>query len=452
MTTSWESNDMYYNYAIPTFVESGFNVNDREIVIELEETTDGNPYVLDCNFILHNHDVTIKGKGINKTKLIFNKNIDIHLDDSVLNFKGSFGNEISVKIMDLCIESNVSLSDLNSGSTNLITKPTHVIKCYHVKSFVMQNVSINVKNIITTCLDIRRGYNIDISNCSFANYNRRSAGGNIWLRGDTENVSIKHCDFYKYGADEMIGIWGCNSFQGENEIPQDILPINEIHKKNIHITHNRLFCQDENGGPNTNAIISEGDSTWNGSTERLITIFTNQDDNKVKINELVSVPRDVPCSYFINDIQISNNDIYINAPIAHLFTIALDKYTAYKDIAIRNNTIRYGTWQLTGCDSDYKGLADFSIRYDTIYNNSELPGDYDLTSDEPFIITCNTIICGCNVCNMQPNNGLSYSVDNHTCLDFNGVTVLFNRNHIFYTRGNYRATRTTRIASKRFLV
>ncbi len=448
MASHWLSNDLFDYFVLPSFLEDPnngnqpiINMTNREIVIDLEETTDDTPYVIDWNLLVHNHDVTIRGKGIKKTRLVFRKTINMEADDAVFNFKGSFGNEISVKIMDLSIESEVNPSDISNDGNRLTTRDTHVIKCYHVKSFVMKNVSIIAKNIKTTCLDIRRGFNIDICHCSFANYNRRCAGGNVWLRGDLENVSISHCDFYKYGEDELISIWGSNNFQGENEIP-DWVPsnVNEIHKKNIHISHNRIFCQDENGGLNTSAIIPEGDSTWNGSIERLITIFTNQDDNTMKVlvnEEYVSVPRVIPCSYIINDIQISNNEIYINAPIAHLLTIALDKHTKYKEIAIKDNVIKYGNWQLTGSNSDYKELVDFNIYYDTLYDYSQILGDYDLTSDEPFLISGNSIICGCNVRNMQTKNGQTYPVDNHICLDINGVVVMFHGNLINYTRDAY---------------
>lgn len=448
MASHWNNNiDLYH--ALPTFLENdaqgfnpyGFSIDDKEIVIELNETTDDNPYVLDWNFLLNNHDITIKGKGVDKTKLVFYKNVNLHNDDSVLNFRGSFGNEINVKITDLSIESIISpedvIEDMNTdfgdNKMHMAVNNTYVIKCYHVKSLVMRNVCIKVQNVKTTCLDIRRGSNIDISCCTFANYNACSAGGNIWLRGDLRDVSIRHCDFYKFGADEMIGIWGSNNFQGENEIPGNDPSINEIHKKNIHITHNRIYCQSMNGD-SSGVIINEGESqTWNGSCERFITVYTTQKDNKVKNENDELIQRDVPCSYFLSDIKFTDNEIYINAPVFYLFTIALDKHTAYKDIAFDNNIIRYGTWTL----KTNRSLVDFNVLYDTQYDYSQIPGDYNLTSDEPFSISGNTIYCGSNMYYEQTKNGATFSVDNHICLLINGTIVLFNNNLINCTRSDY---------------
>ena len=58
MASHWHNNiDLYH--ALPTFLENdaqgfnpyGFSIDDKEIVIELNETTDDNPYVLDWNFL-----------------------------------------------------------------------------------------------------------------------------------------------------------------------------------------------------------------------------------------------------------------------------------------------------------------------------------------------------------------------------------------------------------------
>ena len=430
-----ENNNDFYNYALPTFLEGLIDINDKEIVIELYE----NDFLLDRNFFMYGHDITIKGCGIDKTRLIFDK--DIVLDhDAILNFKGDFGQEINVKFMDLSIISNVAATDIPTdsiGGTRITNEETYVVKCCHVKSLIMHNVNINVENIKTTCLDVRRGYNIDIRNCVFANYNRRDTGGGIWLRGDTENVSIKHCDFYKYGANEVIGIWGSNNFVGVNEIPESKLQagINEILKKNIHITHNRIYCQDSNGGEHNEPIITDSNGQWSGINERFIAVYTTQDDNLELINE-ERVQRTIPCSYTINDLQLANNEIFINSPIAHLITVALDKYTTFKDIAINNNIIHYGQWLVTGCPSNTLVLVDFNISYDTVYDYSSIPGSYDLTSDEPFIIKGNTIICGCNVKNEKESGNNLNTEDNHRCLEINGVRVFFDENTIKYTRGD----------------
>ena len=427
-----------YNFSLPTFLEGAEGRSIREAVINLGN----NVYNMDYSLVLKNHDVTIRGNGQNNTVIRIGNNISlgngIH---SIFKIFGEFDEntdeKIAVEISDLTIMTDVSQQEANSHSSDLTQNVTHILEFRNLRSLVMRNVRIISKNIVTTCIDIRRGYNIDIRNCTFANYNRCSAGGVLWLRGDTVNVTVENCDFYKYGGDEILGIWGTNNFEGYNIISAEnqLAGINEIHKKNINIRHNRIYSQDENGGENHESIITESGSTWNGCIERFITLYTNQTSNTVSGGSLNSIP----CHYILNGIHFDNNEFYINSPIRFLFTIALDKYTTFKDISINNNIIKYGTWTVDGVSYINKSLTDFIIQFDTQYDNSPIPGNYDLTSDEVFRINGNTIECGSNA-RYSENN---YYVDDHRCLDVTGVHVIFNENHIVFSRGDYSEDEAT---------
>lgn len=414
----------FFDYSIPTFLENNVTISNKDIVIELVAGS----FTLDYNILFHNHNVIIKGAGQGITILNINENIDCY-GDSLICLKGEAGDEISVSVSDLTIQSNVTQLQANQRNYKLTQDESFLIKCYHVKSFKMRNVTINVQNIETTCLNVRRGYNIEISECTFINYNRRWTGGGIWLQGDLENITIEDNDFYKYGNDEVIGIWGSNNFVGTNDA-------DEINKKNINICYNRIYCQDENGGENTSSIIDENSEDWEGNCQRFITIYTSQRDNVELVNEN-HVQRSTPCLYTVNGIHIMNNEITINAPIDYLFTIAFDKYTEFKDISIRNNIINYGSWLVTGDTPGSKGVEDFNIGYDTTFGSSNIPGGYDQTSHEAFLIEGNTITCGCNVRNTHTYNNEPCYVDCHRCLEINGVDVLFNKNRILYTRDTF---------------
>ena len=212
----------------------------------------------------------------------------------------------------------------------------------------------------------------------------------------------------------------------------------EISKKNVEIRYNRFYCQDDNGGQNIDSIITEtGDrGTWDGCNQRFIAVYTNQDSNKVKnaLDEIVL--SSTPCHQAINGIHFYNNEFHINAPLSHLFTAAFDKYTTFKDIAFRNNTIDYAGWTVEGSSSNFKELMDFCVFYDTGYA-SELDGDYDGFSEEPFYITGNTITCGSNIRNVRTKNGIQFYVDNHIIVDFKGTKVFFNKNTVICTREEY---------------
>lgn len=415
-------------YSLPTVLEGTIDATKKEIIIEFVEGL----FILDYGLMFYDHDIVIKGAGMGKTVLKIDESqgfIDYD-DNAIFNFQGEdIGSTfcpINVRIEDLTIMTNISKQETEGNSQSIIAhNVSFLIKCYNVSSLVMHNVEIQASNLETTCLDVCRGSNIDIRDCVFANYNRRWKGGCIWLRGDIENVIIADNDIYKYGNDELIGIWGSNNYYGSNYA-------DTISKKNINICFNRIYCQDDNGGENSDAIIEETvddrPGPWDGCNQRFITIYANQNDNEIRVNHQ-STPRETPCLYTINGVHITNNEFFINTPIDYLLTIAFDKYTTHKDISIKNNIIKYGNWSETG------KLVDFSINYDTQFSSSQ-SGDFALFSDEVFSVIGNTIIGGRNKYYQENNNPQRY-IDDHRCLEFNGVVVQFDHNIINYSRADY---------------
>lgn len=430
-----QNSNLFNCYSLPSFLDGPAFANDN-IIIELGKGY----YTLDYSLLYYQHNVTIKGQGRDKTTLIIPKNIQCQ-DDAIINLQGLYkttpGSEadikISVNISGLTIQTDVTKEEAESHTNDLTNRETYIIKCYNVDSFVMRDVRICAENLETTCLDIRRGFNIDIRDCEFINRNRRLTGGNIWLRGDIENVIIENNVFYKYGNDEVIALYGSNSFVGYNVS-------SAISKKNVVIRQNRIFCQDVTGEANSSEIISEGGGSWDGINQRLITVITNQDDNKVLVNNNI-VQSSTPCTHTIDNIRFENNEIIINAPVSHLVTVALDKYTDFKDIAIKDNVISYGNWTVDNSNSGWKELIDFCIYYDTQFGTS-LVDSYDQYSDEPFLITGNTITCGTNArnnCNLA--NG-TYE-DNHICVHIRGAKVVFNDNHVLCRREAFTSDENT---------
>ena len=225
-----QSSNPFLDYCIPTFLVNNIDITNESIIIELGE----GEYTLDYGILLHQHNVVIKGCGKDKTTLKIPENIEYSYDDAIIDLQGDYhisqgvetDKRISVTIIGLTIETNVTRSQALAHDNDLTSDESFLIKCYNVKSFVMRDVKIKAENVETTCLDIRRGFNIDIRGCEFINHNRRWTGGNIWLQGDIENVFIEHNDFYKYGNDEVVGIYDVNNFVGVNDS-------DEISKKNI---------------------------------------------------------------------------------------------------------------------------------------------------------------------------------------------------------------------------
>lgn len=428
------------DHTLPTFLENlaniQFSVIDNDIVIELGEGT----FTMDYNLYFHYHNITIKGQGRDKTKLIIPEDID-YIDDGIIHLQGLYKPKdspisdirIAVSIIGLTIEAIVTKEQAIAKSHRLTQFSSYLIKCYNVSSFVMRDVRIISENLATTSIDIRRGFNIDIRGCEFINNNRRWVGGNIWLRGDLDNVVIEDNDFYKYGNDEAIAIYDLNDFVGVND--SDL-----ITKKDINIRFNRFYCQDNNGGANPEGKIPEyGDrGTWSGCNERFIACFTNQENNKEYDANQNKVPRSTPCYHIINGIHIDNNEFHINAPMSHLVTIAFDKYTTHKDVNVNNNMVNYGTWTVEGDSTSWEELMDFCVYYDTKYDTA-IEDDYNGFTDEPFFIKGNTIICGSNIRNTNHGTSSNYE-DNHICVDIKGTKVIFDDNRVICIREDYDST------------
>lgn len=94
--------------------------------------------------------------------------------------------------------------------------------------------------------------NVEITNCEFKNYNARRIGGNIWMCQRVKNVNIVNNDFYKYGNDENIGIWGDSLLNREENnlyksketllgLDDDAFANRQLDFEHIHIKNNRFF-------------------------------------------------------------------------------------------------------------------------------------------------------------------------------------------------------------------
>ena len=368
---------------------------------------------MDKNILFHNHNVIIKGMGPEHTKLIIPRNMNL-AGNGWIGLEG-LSKEISVSISDLSIEFDDTLyaAGRPEEDSRYIQNETAVIKCKSLKSLLMRNVHIHVHDLPTTCIDIHRGRNLEIKENMFANYNRCQIGGIIWLKDEMENVSIEHNDFYKYGEDEVIALYDVKNSDD----------FQSISRKDINICYNRFYCQNENGGySSTQELIQTG---WDGYINRFISLLINQSDSRAIIHHI------------INGIHFDNNQFYINAPISYLITIAIDKYSIFKDITVNNNVIQYGSWMVIHGDNDihkWLTIGDFNVIYDTQYD-SDYEDDYDSNTIEPVVIDGNSIYCGPNMKKMDNN----IYEDMHICLDVNGAKVVFNNNLIQCTREAYTA-------------
>lgn len=155
-------------------------------------------------------NTVIRGSGIDRTSIVLNNGIDSNgfkafTDDAFLMFHGKLDYPISVGISDLTIKlmehKGIWWHDANKTSEKL------AVKIYHANHVDIHNVNSFLYHAIITNYDLRVCSNVSINDCIISNYNNAEVGGNLWLRGETHNVSITRNKFYKYGNDESLGLF-----------------------------------------------------------------------------------------------------------------------------------------------------------------------------------------------------------------------------------------------------
>ncbi len=347
-------------------------------------------------------------------------------DDAFFNIQNDHDNQVNVVVSDLAFRVAFKLQDVQSA--NMFKNWYHPLICpvffkvYEASSFKMFNVRMYSQYLDLTHVFLHWCENVDITNCVFENYNARTIGGNLWFCQRVKNVKIQNNDFYKYGNDENIGIWG-DSIMNRNEVncynSKDALhglddtsfADRRLNFEHIHIKNNRFFY----GKPNKSKFTEEQfpdhielldihkaqsetftefknrEDEWNGVCDIFNNFYISQhtpfvnirfdtkDDNAkddfpivgggiglhapmVTVGSVDDIEdySIVPyVHYKISDYVIDANEFYINSPMNVLMGMTFDNYCRTKDLKITNNLIQYGKWAHKDCQ-----LQDFKIVYD----------------------------------------------------------------------------------------
>lgn len=177
-------------------------------------------------------------------------------DDAIFNIQNEHENPANIVISDIEFRVAFSLYEVEHA---LMYKQWYnpyicpvLFKVYEASSFKMFNVRMYSQFLDFTHVFIHWCENVDITNCKFENYNARKIGGNLWLCQRVKNVTIVNNDFYKYGNDENIGIWGDSIIsRAENHCYDDQESLSKLDKaafanrlldfEHIHIKNNRFY-------------------------------------------------------------------------------------------------------------------------------------------------------------------------------------------------------------------
>ena len=281
----------------------------------------------------------IKGAGRDQTTIVLNngknKNgFKAFTDDTFLMFHGSVKQPISVKFSDISIRLKEhkgiwwNESDLSAAK--------FAVKIYHANLVDIRRVDSYMSNAIITNFDMRVCSNVTVEDCIISNFNNCSAGGNLWVRGEQHNINIKNNIFYKYGNDELIGVYG-NMTDATRNIKDN------ASRTDIFIEDNEIYYG-----------YDGKDKDPSVANHTLITLQTGDNQDKLVITT--------------RNFHVRNNKIFINDECRRSFLLLLSKSDHHRGIFFENNEIVHS--DLHSSNKYYMhdiDIRDHSVGQDSIY-------------------------------------------------------------------------------------
>lgn len=287
---------------------------------------DGNVDII-CN-------AEVSGAGRKATR-IFIQNSPNHTDDCFLGFKARRPATTAVRLHDLSMK-----TEPHDGLWWTEPEMRYAVKICYAHSVTVERVDIEVDNAYIGNLDTRVCSNIVVRDCVLKNFNNCHAGGGLSVRGDTHNVLIEKNEFYKYGNDEMLSIFGYfdETYSYKVSYPDT------CYKTNIRVNKNKFFAGGYKGKNPTDTIID---------TYFTFLLYKIGDDHVVNIAD---------------GFDFTDNEFHIDVPMHNLITVTFDKYTHHRGVRFSGNKVTY-TKNAGQADSWYDDfcIRDTSIGSDSIY-------------------------------------------------------------------------------------
>lgn len=390
-------------------------------------------------------------------------------DDAIFNIQNEHSSPTNIVVSDIAFRVAFNLTDVENA--NLYERWYHpdicpvFFKVYEASSFKMFNVRMYSQYLDLTHVFLHWCENVDITNCEFKNYNARKIGGNIWICQRVKNVNIVNNDFYKYGNDENIGIWGdsimsrdengyYNSKDTLSGLDSDAYANRQLKFEHIHIKNNRFFygkpeypfslSKDKTNvekfpdhislrkihdfqKENKDYQRTDSEEEWNGVIDIFQNLYFSQHTPKMGTHfsneEYAIVPY---VHYEVSDYVTSGNEFYIDSPMKVLMGVTFDNYCHTEGIKITNNLIKYGPWAHGECQ-----LQDFKVVYDKNPDTKDAIYDLEMTNKKslsPILIEDNTIESKAYPYMAHEINNKDIACEYHIVIDVESGSVDFNRN------------------------
>ena len=390
-------------------------------------------------------------------------------DDAIFNIQNEHSSPTNIVVSDIAFRVAFNLTYVENA--NLYERWYHpdicpvFFKVYEASSFKMFNVRMYSQYLDLTHVFLHWCENVDITNCEFKNYNARKIGGNIWICQRVKNVNIVNNDFYKYGNDENVGIWGdsimsrdengyYNSKDTLSGLDSDAYANRQLKFEHIHIKNNRFFygkpeypfslSKDKTNvekfpdhislrkihdfqKENKDYQRTDSEEEWNGVIDIFQNLYFSQHTPKMGTQfsneEYAIVPY---VHYEVSDYVTSGNEFYIDSPMKVLMGVTFDNYCHTEGIKITNNLIKYGPWAHGECQ-----LQDFKVVYDKNPDTKDAIYDLEMTNKKslsPILIEDNTIESKAYPYMAHEINNKDIACEYHIVIDVESGSVDFNRN------------------------
>jgi len=264
-------------------------------------------YTIDGTVAIRSH-VIFKGQGTNKSIIILDKGVNragfrAFTDDTFLKIYGTLQHPVSFSMTDLTIKLK------EHEGIWWQENEMYAVKVRHANRVEVNHVNSYLQDAKITNFDFHVCSNLYVTDCVVSNLNNCDTGGNVWVRGQMDNINIKRNKFYKYGKDEVVAIFDRLVDNSNGYIRGKAL------RTNIFIEDNDFYYGGYKGkGKDVNA--------YNQMSLSLITDHAKSD---------------VSC--ITRNFHVKGNKFYMNDVTTRCMYISFDPADVHEDIYIENNMI-----------------------------------------------------------------------------------------------------------------
>jgi len=250
----------------------------------------------------------IKGAGRDKTTILLDKGKDrgsfkAFKDDTFFKIGGKPNNPVSFTATDLTIKLKEHKGIWWDGER------CHAIKVLHANRVDIHRVDSYMQNAIITNFDMRVCSNVSVTDCIISNYNNCTDGGNLWLRGEMHNITIKRNKFYKYGKDEALAFFS-RVTKAEGHV------LGKANRSNILVEDNEFYY----GG------YDKADKDPSSINHMIVSLYTDHKKSKDRCTT--------------SNFHLRNNRFVIDDVCTRCIYISFDPADSHQDIHIENNMIQ----------------------------------------------------------------------------------------------------------------